>query len=111
MQSSAEAGPLPVTADQLGRAVELAITTLRDAPPAAWDGKAGSLVWDCWETVEHLCDALFSYAVQLGPKTPPLTGDVPFVRESRRPGGPANAVHVDLAAGPTGLLQWRAARC
>jgi hypothetical protein len=34
-----------------------------------------------------------------------LTGDVPFECESRRPGGPTNAVHVDLAAGPAGLLQ------
>ncbi len=52
-------------------AVQLAVTTLREAPTAAWSGKAGSLEWDCWETVEHLSDALFSYAVQLGPRTPP----------------------------------------
>jgi hypothetical protein len=105
MPQSAEPESLPVTADDLDLAVQLAVTTLRDAPPAAWDGKAGSLAWDCWETVEHLSDALFSYAVQLGPKTPPLNGDVPFVCESRRPGGPAIAVHADPAAGPAGLLQ------
>jgi hypothetical protein len=104
MPQSAEPESLPVTADDLDLAVQLAVTTLRDAPPAAWDGKAGSLAWDCWETVEHLSDALFSYAVQLGPKTPPLNGDIPFVCESRRPGGPAIAVHADPAAGPAGLL-------
>ncbi len=34
-----------------------------------------------------------------------MTGDVPFVWESRRPGGPANAIHADRAAGPDGLLR------
>ncbi|MFJ6516964.1 hypothetical protein ACIQJ4_01655 [Streptomyces filamentosus] len=95
----------PVTADDLDLAVRLAVAVLREAPPAAWEGKAGSLEWDCWETVEHLSDDLFAYAVQLGPRTPPLDGDVPFVWESRRPGGPANAIHADREAGPAGLLQ------
>ncbi|MEU9125350.1 maleylpyruvate isomerase N-terminal domain-containing protein [Streptomyces sp. NPDC048506] len=97
--------PSPVTADDLDRAVQLAVGVLRRAPEAAWERNAGSLEWDCWETVEHLSDDLFAYAVQLGPGKPPLDGNVPFVWESRRAGGPANAVHADRAAGPTGLLQ------
>ncbi|MGW9047446.1 hypothetical protein ACWGQL_33600 [Streptomyces lydicus] len=97
--------PSPVTADDLDRAVQLSVAVLRQAPPAAWQGTAGSLEWDCWETVEHLSDDLFAYAAQLGPRKPPLDGLVPFVWESRRPGGPANAVHADRAAGPAGLLQ------
>jgi hypothetical protein len=105
MPRSAEAGRSPVTADDLDHAVQLAVAALREAPSAAWDVKAGSLEWDCWETVEHLNDDLFAYAAQLGPRTPPLDGNVPFVWQSRRPGGPANAIHVDRAAGPTGLLQ------
>ncbi|MER0477701.1 maleylpyruvate isomerase N-terminal domain-containing protein [Streptomyces sp. Edi2] len=108
MTRSTEADILPssaVAADDLDRAVQLAVAVLREAPPAAWDGKAGSLEWDCWETVEHLSDDLFAYAVQLGPRRPPLEGPVPFVWESRRPGGPSNAVHADRAAGPVGLLQ------
>lgn len=105
MSRSVDAVPAPVTADDLDQAVQLAVTTLRDAPAEAWDGKAGSLEWDCWETVEHLSDDLFAYAVQLGPRTPPLDGEVPFVWESRRPGGPANAIHADRAAGAAGLLQ------
>ncbi|MEU8777329.1 hypothetical protein [Streptomyces sp. NPDC048606] len=95
----------PVTADDLDLAVGLAVAVLREAPPAAWEDKAGSLEWDCWETVEHLSDDLFAYAAQLGPKSPPLDGDVPFVWEPRRPGGPANAIHANRAAGPAGLLQ------
>lgn len=93
-----------MTADDLDRAVQLAVAVLREAPPAAWDGQAGSLEWDCWETAEHLSDALFSYAVTLGPRTPPVDGDVPFANESRRPGGPDTAIHADRAAGPAGLL-------
>ncbi|MEW1658528.1 maleylpyruvate isomerase N-terminal domain-containing protein [Streptomyces sp. NPDC057555] len=100
------ATPGPVTADDLARAVGLAVDLLHTAPASAWDGgRAGSLEWDCWETVEHLSDDLFAYAVQLGPRTPPLDREVPFVWQARRPGGPANAVHADRAAGPAGLLQ------
>lgn len=95
----------PVTADDLALAVRLAVGLLRRVPAAAWAARAGSLEWDRWETVEHLSDDFFSYAVQLGPSVPPLDGEVPFVWESRRPGGPANAVHADRAAGPTGLLR------
>ncbi|MFD0551167.1 maleylpyruvate isomerase N-terminal domain-containing protein [Streptomyces rectiviolaceus] len=99
------ATPGPVTPDDLDRAVQLALATLREAPPTAWDGKAGTLEWDCWETVEHLADDLFAYAAQLGPKQPPMDDEIPFIWESRRPGGPANAIHADRAAGPAGLLQ------
>ncbi|WP_141577936.1 hypothetical protein [Actinomadura sp. WMMA1423] len=95
----------PVTADDLDLAVRMAVATLREAPPRAWEAKAGSLEWDCWETVEHLSDDLFAYAAQLAPRTPPMDDEVPFVWESRRPGGPANAIHADRDAGPAGLLQ------
>ncbi len=95
----------PVAADDLDLAVRLAVAVLREARPSDWAGRAGSLEWDCWETVEHLSDDLFAYAVQLGPARPPMDGEVPFVWRSLRPGGPANAVHADRAAGPAGLLQ------
>ncbi|MFJ7068702.1 hypothetical protein [Streptomyces sp. NPDC101115] len=95
----------PVTAEDLHDAVRLAVAALGEAPPEAWEGNAGSLEWECWETAEHLADDLFAYAVQLGPAAPPLDGDVPFVWHSRRPGGPENAVHADRTAGPAGLLQ------
>lgn len=105
MQRSAGAQRPQVTADDLDRAVQLAVAVLRDVPEPAWDGKAGTLEWTCWETAEHLADDLFAYAVQLGPRTPPLDREVPFVYESRRPGGPANSVHANRSAGPDGLLQ------
>ncbi|MCM6776358.1 maleylpyruvate isomerase N-terminal domain-containing protein [Nocardia sp. CDC159] len=94
-----------VTPEDLHRAVRAAVEVLRHAPEDAWSEKAGSLEWDCWETVEHLSDDLFAYAAQMGPATPPSTGEVPFLWQSRRPGGPANAIHADRSAGPAGLLQ------
>ncbi|CAM03330.1 DinB family protein [Saccharopolyspora erythraea] len=93
-----------VSADDLDQAVQLAIAAMRDVPLEQWSAKAGSLEWDCWETVEHLGDDLFAYAVQLGPRRPPADREVPFVWHSRRPGGPANAVHADRAAGVAGLM-------
>ncbi|MDX3753651.1 hypothetical protein [Streptomyces sp. AK08-02] len=95
----------PVTADDVEHAVRLALTSLRGANAADWSAKAGSLEWDCWETVEHLADDLFSYAVQLAPAKPPSDTHVPFAWSRKRPGGPANAVFADREAGPAGLLQ------
>lgn len=94
-----------VTADDLALAVRLAVTALREVPAEGWRSRAGSLEWDRWETVEHLSDDLFSYAVQLGPAAPALDNLVPFVWQPRREGGPWNAVHADPEAGPSGLLQ------
>ncbi|AYN42545.1 hypothetical protein D9753_30795 [Streptomyces dangxiongensis] len=95
----------PVTAADVEHAVRLALTALSGADVRDWGVKAGSLEWDCWETVEHLADDLFSYAVQLGPEKPPLHTHVPLAWSRKRPGGPANAVFADRGAGPAGLLQ------
>ncbi|MET8770892.1 hypothetical protein [Streptomyces sp. NPDC004658] len=95
----------PVTAADVEHAVRLALATLREAEDRDWSVKAGSLEWDCWETVEHLADDLFSYAVQLGPASPPSDTNVPFAWSRKKPGGPANAVFADRAAGTAGLLQ------
>ncbi|MFJ8692019.1 maleylpyruvate isomerase N-terminal domain-containing protein [Streptomyces roseolilacinus] len=94
----------PVTAADVEHAVRSALATLRGAEASDWSVKAGSLEWDCWETVEHLADDLFAYAVQLGPANLPPDTHVPFAWSRRRPGGPANAVFADREAGPAGLL-------
>jgi hypothetical protein len=95
----------PVTPDDLDEIVALAVAALGEVPEAAWDGRAGTLEWDCWETVEHIADDLFAYAAQLGPRKPPLTSYVPFEAERRHSGGPANTIRADKAAGVAGLLQ------
>ena len=95
----------PVTWADVQLAVRSALAALRGAREADWGAGAGSLEWDCWETVEHLADDLFSYAVQLGPAAPPLDTHVPLAWSRRKPGGPANAIFADREAGPDGLLQ------
>ncbi|WP_406150168.1 VOC family protein [Streptomyces sp. NBC_01012] len=96
---------LPVTADDVTLAVRLAADTLATSPEADWHIPAGSLTWDCWETVEHLGDDLFAYAVQLGPRTPPLESEVPYRWRADREGGPRNSVFANPEAGTAGLLQ------
>lgn len=96
----------PVTADDVAYAVRLGVTALHGADTSRWDAKSrSSLEWTCWETVEHLADDLFSYAAQLGPQSPPSDTHVPFVWSRKQPGGPANVIFADRAAGPAGLLQ------
>ena len=80
-------GRSPVTADDVALAVRLAAAALRTAPADGWDRPAGSLEWTCWQTAEHLADDLFSYAAQIGPGTPPLTKEVPFVWRAAHPAG------------------------
>ncbi|MEU3755258.1 hypothetical protein AB0H17_21200 [Streptomyces olivoreticuli] len=105
MITTREPSRAPVTADDVEEAVRLALVALRTAPDAAWDAPAGTLEWDCWETVEHLTDDLFAYAAQLAPPTPPLDRYVPWRFAAARPGGPGNAVFADRSAGVDGLLE------
>lgn len=95
----------PVTAANVDHAVTLALATLGKADAPDWRVPAGTLEWDCWETVEHMSDDLFAYATQLGPKMPPLSEPVPFACSARRLGGPQGAIFADPDAGPDGLLQ------
>lgn len=99
----ASAGAVP--ASDVEQAVRLAVSTLGSALAADWCVAAGELDWDCWETLEHTADALFSYAGQLAPSQPPLDGYVPLRWQRDRPEGPPNVVFVDRAVGPAGLLQ------
>ncbi|MFD7551383.1 hypothetical protein ACFV0R_20500 [Streptomyces sp. NPDC059578] len=103
--TQAPAPPGPVDAEDVTTAVRLSVDALATAGDRDWSARAASLDWDCWETTEHLADDLFAYAVQLGPRTPPLDTEVPFSFTPSRPGGPALAVRADRAAGPAGLLQ------
>ncbi|WP_329036170.1 VOC family protein [Streptomyces sp. NBC_00178] len=94
----------PVTADDVTLAVRLAADTLALSPADDWRVPAGTLEWDCWETVEHLSDDLFAYAVQLGGRTPPQDREVPYRYGSVRDGGPRNSVFANPEAGTAGLL-------
>jgi hypothetical protein len=78
------------------------VQALKPVRDRDWHVPAGSLDWDCWETVEHVCDDLFEYAAQLGPR--PLDRYVPFGTRERRPGGPNETIFADPAGGTDGLL-------
>lgn len=92
-----------MTAADVTLAVRLAVAALGRAPAGAWGNRAGSLEWDCWETVEHMADDLFAYATQLNPATPE-GAYVPVAMTSTRPGGPESAIHVDREKGAASLL-------
>ncbi|MFF0142237.1 hypothetical protein ACFYRN_38055 [Streptomyces sp. NPDC005227] len=96
-----------VTADDLAEGVRLVAALLRqpDALAADWNVPAGSLVWSCWETAEHLADDLFSYAAQLGPRVPPADTHLPFVWRKQAPGKPANVIFAERESSPTGMMQ------
>jgi hypothetical protein len=93
-----------VDGEDVRRAVTLAVDVLKGADPQAWEAKAGTLEWTCWETLEHLADDLFTYAARFGLAKPPTDTLLPFRTSSDRSGGPANVIFVDRAAGPDGLL-------
>jgi hypothetical protein len=95
----------PTTPEDVDYAVDAMVTAMRAVQDRDWHVRAGDLDWDCWETVEHVCDDLFEYACQLGPKPPPLTRYVPFGHRERRPGGPDETIFADPAGGNEGLLQ------
>jgi len=97
-------GQIPVSAADVTLATGLATAAFGSAPTGAWERQAGPLEWDCWETVEHIADDLFAYAVQLTPATP-AGGYVPIAMTSTGPGGARSAIHVDRESGPAGLLQ------
>jgi hypothetical protein len=94
-----------VTAEDVHEAVRLAVAALREGTGADWNVKAGSLEWDCWDTVEHLADDLFVYATQLTPDDPPSADGIPFRYRQRREVSPYNTVFADRDHGPHGLLR------
>ncbi|MFC9454920.1 hypothetical protein [Streptomyces sp. NPDC056983] len=93
-----------VDGEDVRRVVTLAVDVLKGADSPAWEAKAGTLEWTCWETLEHLADDLFTYAARFGLAKPPTDTLLPFRTSSDRSGGPANVIFVDRAAGPDGLL-------
>ncbi|GAA1949520.1 hypothetical protein GCM10009738_23710 [Kitasatospora viridis] len=82
-----------------------AVTALEPAAGADWTVLAGGLEWDCWETMEHMADALFGYALQLGPSKPPLDHWVHLAWQRDRPAAPPSAFRVEREAGAGALLE------
>ena len=57
------AWPLPPPTSSKG--VATCVERLRSVTDRDWSVRASTLDWSCWETVDHMADCVFSYAVQL----------------------------------------------
>ncbi|PHQ53088.1 hypothetical protein BLA24_03680, partial [Streptomyces cinnamoneus] len=66
--------------------MRLIVAAFQDVPEETWGRSAGELEWDCWETVEHLADDMFCYALQLSAPNPPLDSYVPTLMTCQRDG-------------------------
>ncbi|AOP50084.1 hypothetical protein SL103_30955 [Streptomyces lydicus] len=95
---------IPVSGSDVRRAVAHCVDTLTGVPADQWQGRAGSLEWTCWETLEHLADDLLTYALRFGLAQPMDVPRVPLRVSRDRPQGPANVIFGDKEAGPEGLL-------
>ncbi|WP_026123442.1 hypothetical protein [Nocardiopsis chromatogenes] len=94
----------PVIGDDVERAVRLAVEALRAAPAHMWDRQAGPMDESCWDALDHLNTALFSYAVRLAPAHP-SPDRVPRVQYERQGvDGPMKAISSERAHGPGARL-------
>lgn len=59
-----------MTDDEFEALCDLALGALGDVAGLDWSVRAGDLEWTCRETVDHLIDGLFSYALQVATGTP-----------------------------------------
>jgi hypothetical protein len=102
----------PVTPSDLTAAVDCLLDALgplaegvEGAAGADWAVPARESEWTCWEALEHLADAMLAYALQLGPRRPPVDHWVPLAWSHRRAGDPGTAISVGREDGPAGLLE------
>jgi Mycothiol maleylpyruvate isomerase N-terminal domain len=98
-----------ITADDLRKSVADAVAALETVVDTDWDVRALDSEWDCRETIDHIADDLFAYAVQLGPRPTPQESYLPFAYTIKHEGGPALSVWADPAAGNPGSIQVLAA--
>ena len=62
-----------MTSDELAALADFSIDALTEVVDADWSTRAGVLEWSCWQTVDHMVDCLFSYAMQIGRERSPDT--------------------------------------
>ncbi|HEX2142922.1 MAG TPA: hypothetical protein VHG10_00285 [Glycomyces sp.] len=94
----------PVTGADVEQAVALTAAALREAPENAWKNEAGSMGLDCWDTLDHLNNGLFSYALRLAPPVPYIEGGVPLLWDRPGPKEQARPIIADRTDGPGALV-------
>jgi hypothetical protein len=55
-----------MTSDEFAALANFSIGALTAVVDADWTTRAGVLEWSCWQTVDHMVDCIFSYALQIG---------------------------------------------
>jgi hypothetical protein len=94
----------PVKGADVERAVALAAAALREAPEKAWSNRAGPMELDCWDTMDHLNNGMFSYALRLSPPVPYVEGGVPLLWDRPGPQELARPIVADRTDGPEALV-------
>jgi hypothetical protein len=65
-----------MTSDEFAALADFSIDALTEVVDADWTFRAGVLEWNCWRTVDHMVDCIFSYAMQIGARA--QSGYLPF---------------------------------
>ncbi len=86
-----------MTGDEFAQMFDSAVVALGQLVDADWTERAGTLDWTCWETVDHMIDCVFSYAMQVGAGAE--QGFLPFTELHAQP----DATPADLVAGLRGV--------
>lgn len=69
--------------------MEASVAAMRVAADSDWSVRAGTLVWTCWQTANHLVDVVYSYAFEVAAR--PASGGLPFKElEAARTATPTN---------------------
>lgn len=65
-----------VTRDEFAQVLVASQATLSEVAEQDWSVAAGTLEWSCRQTVDHMIDCVFSYAMQVAARAP--SGFLPF---------------------------------
>ena len=94
-----------ITADDLRAMLDQAAAVLQSVVDKDWHVPAQDSTWDCWETIDHIADDMFAYAVQLGPRPTPKDDYLGFAYTIKHEGGPALSVWADPSKGNAGAIR------
>lgn len=67
---------VPMDPDELALVLGEVQRTLTQVVDRNWSRRAAALEWSCWETVDHMIDCIFSYALQVAARAE--SGFLPF---------------------------------
>jgi DinB superfamily len=86
-------------ADRFQVVSDVVLTALGPLTLEDWNARAGNLEWTCWQTLDHMIDCVFSYALQLASRAHDRL--LPFGELHALPG----AKPVDLVTALAGITE------